>query len=58
MGMKKMLVKERKENVLMRAFYYDKSEKIGDYIYFYKDKRIIAVYNPFVGLCIKRADRR
>ena len=38
----------------MITFNYDKSEKIGDYIYFYKDKRIIAVYNPFVGLYVKK----
>ena len=32
-------------------FKYDRSEKIGDYIYFYKGDEIIAVYNPFVGFC-------
>lgn len=31
-------------------FVYDKSEKDGDYIYFYKDEKIVAIYNPFVGL--------
>ena len=35
-------------------FDYDKSEEIGDYIYFYKSGEIVAVYNPFVGLCVKR----
>ena len=34
-------------------FDYDFSEKAGDYIYFYKNKEIIAVYNPFVGLYVK-----
>lgn len=34
-------------------FDYDKSEEVGNYIYFYKNGKIIAVYNPFVGLCIK-----
>ena len=33
------------------SFEYDKTEEIGDYIYFYKGNKIIAVYNPFVGLC-------
>ena len=28
---------------------YDRSEKIGGYIYFYKGNEIIAVYNPFIG---------
>lgn len=32
-------------------FKYDRSEKIGDYIYFYNGNKIIAVYNPFVGFC-------
>ena len=34
-------------------FDYDKLEKVCDYIYFYKKGKIIAVYNPFVGLCVK-----
>ena len=34
-------------------FNYDYAEKVSDYIYFYKNNRIIAVYNPFVGLCVK-----
>ena len=37
-------------------FEYDRSEEIkadGD-IYFYKNDEIVAVYNPFVGLCIKK----
>lgn len=32
---------------------YDKSETIGDCIYFYKTGKIVAVYNPFAGLCVK-----
>lgn len=32
---------------------YDKSDKIGGYIYFYKNNILIAVYNPFVGLAVK-----
>ena len=32
---------------------YDKSEAVGDYIYFYKNGVIVAVYNPFVGLCVR-----
>ena len=35
-------------------FDYDKSEKVGGYIYFYKNGEIIAVYNPFVGLRVKK----
>ena len=34
-------------------FKYDKSEKIGDYIYFYKGDEIIAAYNPFDGFFCK-----
>lgn len=34
------------------TFDYDKSEDIGGYIYFFKSNKIIAVYNPFVGLCV------
>jgi hypothetical protein len=34
-------------------FDYDKSETVGDYIYFYKTGKIVAVYNPFVGLSVK-----
>ena len=33
---------------------YDKSEEVNGYIYFYKGEEIIAVYNPFVGLCVKK----
>lgn len=36
------------------ALQYNQSEKINDYIYFYANGKIIAVYNPFVGLCIKK----
>lgn len=32
----------------------DKSEMINGYIYFYKNGELIAVYNPFIGLYIKR----
>ena len=35
-------------------FDYDKFEDVDGYIYFYKNNGIIAVYNPFVGLCVKR----
>lgn len=35
-------------------FAYDKQEKVDDYIYFYKDGKIVATYNPFVGLCKKK----
>lgn len=37
-------------------FEYDSSEEIevGGYIYFYKNDEIVAVYNPFVGLCVKK----
>ncbi len=38
----------------MINFDYDKSEKIDGYIYFYKNKKIIAVYNPFTGLFIDK----
>lgn len=38
------------------GFEYDRSEEIGagGYIYFYKNDEIVAVYNPFVGLCVKK----
>ena len=36
---------------------YDKSEKINGYIYFYKNEKMVAVYNPFVGLRIKKLMR-
>lgn len=35
-------------------FDYDKSKEIDDYIYFYKNNKIVAVYNPFVGLCVNK----
>lgn len=34
-------------------FEYDKSEKIGSYIYFYRGNEIIAVYNPFYGFFVR-----
>lgn len=34
-------------------FDYDKSELVGDYIYYFKANKIVAVYNPFVGLMLK-----
>ena len=38
------------------TFEYDRSEEIGfeGYIYFYKNDKIVAVYNPFVGLCVMK----
>ena len=33
---------------------YNRSEKINGYIYFYENDKIIAVYNLFTGLCIKK----
>ena len=33
---------------------YNQSEKINGYIYFYENGKIIAVYNPFIGLCVKK----
>lgn len=36
------------------ALQYNRSEKINGYIYFYENDKIIAVYNPFVGLCVKK----
>ena len=36
-------------------FDYDNfEEEIDGYIYFYKNNKIIAVYNPFVGLCVNK----
>lgn len=35
-------------------FDYDKSEEVSGYIYFQKNDQIVAVYNPFVGLYVKR----
>ena len=35
-------------------FDYDKYEKVGGYIYFFKNDQIVAVYNPFVGLYVKK----
>lgn len=34
-------------------FNYDKTETIRGYIYFYANERIIAVFNPLVGLCVR-----
>ena len=35
--------------------YYSSEEiEVGGYIYFYKYDEIVAVYNPFVGLCVKK----
>lgn len=34
-------------------FDYDKSELVDNYIYYFKANKIVAVYNPFVGLMIK-----
>ena len=33
---------------------YNRSEKINGYIYFYENDKIIAVYNLFIGLCVKK----
>lgn len=29
---------------------YDRSEKVGNYIYFYKNNEIVGMYHPFKGL--------
>lgn len=42
------------DEVIIMKFAYDKLEKVDGYIYFYKDEKIVAVYNPFVGLCKKK----
>ena len=39
-----------RDNEKILEYEYNSYEKVGEYIYFYKDNELIAVYNPFVGL--------
>ena len=33
---------------------YERSEIVGECVYFYKNDKLVAVYNPFVGLVRKK----